>query len=64
MPGIFLSRTFQIGQIIIEEKRSLWEETEEMFNGRLVSVLSLIQGQYEGRVSEGNVAVLTQVGIN
>lgn len=29
-----------------------------------VSVLSLIQGQYEGRVSEGNVAVLTQVGIN
>lgn len=64
LPGIFLSRTFQIGQIIIEEKGSLWEETEEMFNGRLVSVLSLIQGQYEGRVSEGNVAVLTQVGIN
>ena len=63
-PGIFLSRTFQIGQIIIEEKGSLWEETEETFNGRLVSTLSLIQGWYDGRVSRGNAAVLTQVGIN
>lgn len=35
-----------------------------MFNGRLVSTLSLIQGQYDGRVSRGNAAVLTQVGIN
>ena len=64
LPGIFLSRTCQIGQRIIEEKGSLREGTEETFNGRLVSALSLTQDQCDGRVSKGNAAVLTQAGID
>lgn len=48
----------------IEEKESLREETEEIFNGKHVSIIPLIQGQCDGRVSRGNAAVLTQVSIN